>query len=41
MDDIYIVMGINLIVWIGIFGYQFSLHKKINLLQSKIDKEDV
>lgn len=38
MPDVYIVLGINLIVWAGIFGYLVSLHTKISKLKSKIDE---
>ena len=39
MSDIYVVLGINLIVWTGIFGYLLSLHSKISKLKSKIDEQ--
>ena len=39
MDDIYVVLTINLIIWIGIFGYLFSLNNKVNKLKNKIDEK--
>ncbi len=37
MPDIYIVVLINLIVWLGIFSYLFSLNTQINHLKRKLD----
>jgi len=32
----YVVMIINILIWIGIFGYVFTLNKKVNnLIKSK------
>jgi len=39
MEDIYVVLGINLMVWFGIFAYLISLHSKISKLKSKIDEK--
>jgi len=39
MEDIYVVLIINLIIWIGIFGYLFSLNSKVNKLKNKIDEK--
>ena len=36
MSDIYIVMFINMLVWVGIFGYMVHLHSKIKKLKDKI-----
>lgn len=38
MSDIYVVLGIILIVWAGIFGYLFSLHGKISQLKKQLDE---
>jgi len=38
MQPIYIVLSINLIIWAGIFGYQFSTDKKIAVLSKKLDR---
>lgn len=33
----YVVLVVNLIIWVGIFGYMFSMNKKVNaLLKSKV-----
>jgi len=37
MSDIYVVLIINLIIWLGIFGYLFSLNTQINLLKQKLE----
>ena len=39
MGDIYVVLAINLIVWVGIFGYLLSLTSKLSKLKSKIDEK--
>ncbi len=38
MSDIYIVMGIILIVWTGVFGYLLSLQSKISQLKKRLDE---
>lgn len=37
MEDIYVVMIVILIIWIGIFGYTFYLDKEIKELKQKLD----
>ena len=39
MSDIYVVLGIILIVWGGIFGYLISLHGKISQLKKQMDEK--
>jgi len=39
MTDLYVVLTINLIVWIGIFGYLLSLNSKLSKLKSKIEEK--
>lgn len=39
MGDLYVVLTINLIVWIGIFGYLLSLNSKLSKLKSKIEEK--
>jgi len=39
MTDLYVVLIINLIVWIGIFGYLLSLNSKLSKLKSKIEEK--
>ena len=39
MEDLYVVLSINLIVWFGIFGYLVSLNSKMNKLKSKIEEK--
>ena len=39
MADIYVVLGINLMVWVGIFGYLLSLHSKVSKLKAKIEEK--
>jgi hypothetical protein len=36
MEDIYIVLMINLIVWTGIFGYQMKISKEIDKLKKDL-----
>jgi CcmD family protein len=31
-NSFYVVLLINLIIWVGIFGYIFSINKKVNSL---------
>jgi len=38
MSDIYVVLGIILIVWVGIFGYLLSLQGKISQLKKQMDE---
>lgn len=33
MQDIYIVMAVNLVVWIGIFVYLLNLEKKLKRME--------
>ncbi len=37
MPDIYVVVLINLIVWLGIFSYLFSLNTQVNRLKQKLE----
>ena len=39
MSDIYVVLGIILIVWVGIFGYLASLHSKISQLEKRMNEK--
>ncbi|KAA3615703.1 MAG: CcmD family protein [Calditrichaeota bacterium] len=39
MSDIYVVLGIILIVWVGIFGYLLSLQSKISQLKKRLDEK--
>ena len=39
MADLYVVLTINLIVWVGIFGYLLSLNSKLSKLKSKIEEK--
>ena len=39
MADLYVVLSINLIVWIGIFGYLLSLNSKLSKLKAKIEEK--
>lgn len=38
MQPIYIVLSINLIIWLGIFGYLFSTDRKITELSRKLER---
>ncbi|MBU1298926.1 MAG: CcmD family protein [Bacteroidetes bacterium] len=38
-NSLYIVLFIVLICWFGIYGYLFSLDKKVTKLENKINKE--
>jgi len=38
MQPIYVVFGINLIIWLGIFGFMFSTDRKIKNLSDKLDR---
>jgi len=37
MEDIYIVLSIVLIIWIGIFSYMMYLDKEVKNLKNKMD----
>ena len=36
MDGNYVVMGVTLAVWIGLFVFLFNLDKKVKKLEEKI-----
>jgi len=38
MDQIYVVLSIILIIWIGIFGYMFYINKEVKTLMKKVKK---
>jgi len=38
MSDNYIVMIVVLIIWVGIFGYLFSLDRKVKKLEQSENK---
>jgi len=37
-NSLYVVLGIVLICWIGIFGYVVKLEKKIKQLENQINQ---
>lgn len=36
-NGIYIVMIIVLVVWIGVFSYQFSLDRRVKKLENEVE----
>ena len=38
MQPIYVVLIINLIVWVGIFSFQFATDNKVKQLSKKLDR---
>ena len=38
-SDIYIVLAVTLIIWLGLFGYLMFLDRKVNNLKEKIGVE--
>ncbi len=40
MSDIFVVATINMIVWLGLFGYMLSLNMKLNKLEKKFDEKE-
>ena len=36
MDGNYVVLGVTLTIWIGLFFFLFSLDKKVKKLEEKI-----
>ncbi len=40
MSDVFVVAAINMIVWLGIFGYMVSLNIKLNKLEKEIEEKE-
>ncbi len=40
MSDVFVVAAINMIVWLGIFGYMVSLNIKLNRLEKEIEEKE-
>ncbi len=40
MSDVFVVAAINLIVWLGIFSYMFSLNVKLNRLEKEFKEKE-
>ncbi len=38
MEPTYVVLLINLIIWVGLFTYVFSLNKNISELKDQIER---
>ncbi len=38
MEPTYVVLIINLIIWVGLFFYTFSLNKNISELKGQIER---
>ena len=38
MNPVYVVLIINLIIWLGIFIYLFSTDKKVRMLKKQVEK---
>jgi CcmD family protein len=38
MEPTYVVLLINLIIWVGLFTYVFSLNKTISELKDQIER---
>jgi CcmD family protein len=38
MQALYVVLFINLIIWIGLFAYVFVLNKKLSVLREQIKR---
>lgn len=36
MDGNYVALGVTLLVWFGLFGFLFSLDKKVKKLEEKM-----
>ncbi len=41
MSDIYVVLGINLIVWAGVMGYMMYLHNKVRHLKHIMKQKNI
>ena len=40
MQDIYVVLIINLIIWTGIFSYQMKLNSEIKRLKEQLNETE-
>lgn len=40
MEPIYVVLIINLVIWLGLFGYLVKMNGQINDMKNKMDKLD-